>query len=218
MRILFWRQRGSVQRTRAALRRARRQSSQPWFHITRTTCWPSYLSEWSTKSSWKCVCNHMDLFGWRYDKAKSPPPAPAFRLLGVTFTLNVQRPFVSLPGAHLERLIAEMKWQLDNGSLLLGEASSLHGSFGWARSSLSVRFRAAALRATRIRQCLAKLIRVVASFKSFTDVCQGLLPTVMSVAKSSSLLPMAVVEGILHLACGRWTPERASHHSHKSAL
>ena len=97
------------------------------------------------------VLELMDMIGWRYDNSKSPPPAEMFRLLGVEHSLG-RSAIVWLCAAKVDKLQRQLRHHKRIARVTAADASTLHGSFNWVRSSLWGRCGAAILSPLRTRQ------------------------------------------------------------------
>ena len=107
--------------------------------------------ETSAMQSHALVLELMDLVGWRYDQIKSPPPAETFRLLGVDRCLGLQA-VVWVCKEKINKLWRQVQYHRRCGRVTAADASALHGSFNWIRSSLWGRSGAAILTPLRTRQ------------------------------------------------------------------
>ena len=97
------------------------------------------------------VLELMNLVGWRYDQIKSPLPAETFWLLGVDHCLGLQA-VVWVCEEKINKLWRQVQYHRRCGRVTAADASALHGSFNWIRSSLWGRCGAAILTPLRTRQ------------------------------------------------------------------
>ncbi|CAK0903327.1 unnamed protein product [Prorocentrum cordatum] len=107
--------------------------------------------EHAAKHSHALALEIMDLIGWRCDKSKSKPPSEHLRLLGVEHRLGLEAT-AWLCEATIDKLLSQIRARRATGRVTAADASTLHGSFNWVRSSLWGRRGAAVLAPLRARQ------------------------------------------------------------------
>ena len=120
------------------------------------------------------VLELMDLIGWRYDRAKSPPREESFRLLGVQHRLRVQA-IVWLCAAKVDKLLQQIRHHRQTNRVTTADASALQGSFNWVRSSLWGRCGATILTPLRARQKQGKVTALNSALLRMFDLLEEAL-------------------------------------------
>ena len=161
------------------------------------------------------VLELMDLVGWRYDKKKNPPPAQSFRLLGVEHRLGVSA-YVWLGKAKVEKLLRQIYSHKRSKRVTAADASTLHGSFNWARSTLWGRCGSAVLSPLRARQKARKSVWINTAMMAMFDWLENSLTREnrRMIDCDVATLPMFVTvsdgEGTGNVAVAKWEISEAS--------
>ncbi|CAK0803833.1 unnamed protein product [Prorocentrum cordatum] len=167
--------------------------------------------EHAAKHSHALVLEIMGLIGWRYDKSKSKPPCEHLRLLGVEHRLGLEAT-AWLCEAKIDKLLSQIRAHRATGGVTAADASTLHGSFNWARSSLWGRCGAAVLAPLRARQRSGNFFGVNSAMLAMFRWLEGALvhDNRSRVLCDISCLPLVVTisdgEGSGNVAVAMWQP------------
>ncbi|CAK0893953.1 unnamed protein product [Prorocentrum cordatum] len=167
--------------------------------------------EHAAKLSHAIVLEILDLLGWRCDKSKSKPPSEHLRLLGVEHRSGLEAT-VWLCEAKIDKLLSQIRAHRATGRATAADASTLHGSFNWVRSSFWGRCGAAVLAPLRARQRSGNFFGVnsamLAMFRWLEEAL--VLENRRRVLCDISCLPLVVAisdgEGSGNVAVAMWQP------------
>ena len=142
-----------------------------------------------------------------------PPPEETFRLLGVEHSLG-ENAIVWLCEAKIDKLLRQIRHHRTHKRVTAADASTLHGSFNWVRSTQWGRFGAAVLAPLRTRQKHGKFVGLNSALLAMFDWLENALiqENGQTIDCDIASLPLAVTvsdgEGTGNVAVGLWEVSR----------